>query len=426
MKRLFFTTLMLLFLHQSVFAQREVLDRIIAVVDENIILQSELDQMAANFALQNKVRPVPGTKEFEQIRKATLEQLVIQKVLLVKAREDSVVVDPTRVDKVLDENINEMVQQVGSEAKLEEYFGTTIRKLKKNFRKDIEERLLVETLQQQKVSQIPVSRREVLEFYKTMQDSLPNMPERVNIGHILVSSAASSDARTRAYNKILEAQQKLNEGMAFSEVARIYGEDPSASKGGDLGFFRRDELVREYAEAAFRLSPGEVSDIVETQFGFHLIKLIEKRGEQIHTQHVLVRVEASADDESRTVAFMDSLRSAIVAGEITFEEAARKYSEDESSKQNGGNLGWYETQTIQLDAWRDAARELEVGEISEPVKTNFGYMMVRLNDRQKSRQIDINRDFDQLEAIAMSYKREKEFFKWVDEIKKDVYIKINL
>ena len=426
MKRRLLTIFMLFALQQVGFAQREVLDRVIAVVDENIILQSELDQMAANFALQNNVRPVPGSKEFDQIRQATLDQLVVQKVVLVKAKEDSVEIDPGRVDKVLEDNLNNMIQQVGSEAKLEEYFGSTIRKLKKNFRKDVEERLLVETLQQQKASQIPISRREVLEFYRTMKDSLPDMPERVNISHILVSSVASSDARTRAYNKILEAQKKLEEGAAFSEVARNYGEDPSATSGGDLGFFRRDELVREYAEAAFRLEPGEVSDIVETQFGFHIIKLIEKRGEQIHTQHILVRVEATADDEDRTVAFMDSLRGAILAGDISFEEAAKKYSEDESSKENGGNLGWYESNSIQLPAWRDAAKDLDVGGISKPTKTNFGYMMVRLNERQESRKIDINEDFDQVEAIAMSFKREKEFFKWVDDIKKDVYIKINL
>ncbi|MFQ5632470.1 MAG: peptidylprolyl isomerase [bacterium] len=420
-------TICLIFLFsQSTFAQREVLDRVIAVVDENIILQSELDQFAANLALRSNIQPQPGTTEFEQIRKATLDQLIVQKVLLVKAKEDSVEVDPTRVDKMLQENLDGMIKQIGSESKLEEYFGASIRKLRKNFRKDIEERLLVETLQQQKVMQIPVSRREVLEFYNTMKDSLPDMPERVNISHILISNIASSDARTNAYKKITEAKEKLAQGVDFAEVAKAYGDDPSAPKGGDLGFFRRDELVREYAEAAFVLEAGEVSDIVETQFGFHLIKLIEKRGEQIHTQHVLVRVQASESDEDRTIAFIDSLRNDILAGVISFEDAAKEYSEDQSSKGNDGNLGWYETETIQLPAWRDAAKELQVGQISKPIKTNFGFIIVKLNEREQSHELDIKEDYAQIEAIAVNFKREREFYKWVDEIKKDVYIKVNL
>ena len=135
MKRYIFTALTFFLLCQAGFAQREVLDRVIAVVDESIILQSELDQMAANLALQSKIQPQPGLDEFEEIRKATLEQLIIQKVLLVRAKEDSVEVDPSRVDQVLEENIATMVRQIGSESKLEAYFGSSIRKLKKNFRK---------------------------------------------------------------------------------------------------------------------------------------------------------------------------------------------------------------------------------------------------------------------------------------------------
>lgn len=425
MKRSTLFFLFTLALAQIGFAQ-EVLDRIVAVVEDNIILQSELDQLAANLALRARVRPQPGSPQFEEIRRSTLDQMIMQKVLLIKAKEDSVEIDQNRVDQELEDNIQSMIAQVGSESKLEEYFGASLRKLRKNFRKDVEERLLVEKMQQKKAMQIPVSQREVLEFYQTMKDSLPELPERVNISHILVSNIASSEARAQAYQKILEAKQKLAEGADFSEIARQYGEDPSAPRGGDLGFMRRDELVREYAEAAFRLEPGQVSDVVETQFGFHLIKLIEKQGERIHTQHILVRVQASEADQARTIAFLDSLRREILAGRITFEEAARRYSEDQSSKDNGGNLGWYETKTIQLPAWREAAMKLEVGEISEPIKTNFGFIIVRLNERQKPRKLDIDKDYEQIEALALNYKREREFFQWIEELKKDIYIRINL
>jgi len=427
MHRLIFALILFVTLAaQSVFPQ-DVLDRIVAIVDDNIILQSELDQVTVQFGLQSGVDPRKDPEKFAALRKQMLERMIEQKVLFVKAQEDSVEVDEHRVDTLLQQQIDGMVQQLGSPEKVEEYFGTSMRRIKHNFRDEIRERLLVQTLQSQKFNQIPVSRREVIEFYKTMKDSLPELPEAVNLSHILVSIQPSEAAKQKALAKIKEAQKKLEAGVDFSEVAREYSEDPgSASKGGDLGFQERGNLVRDFEEAAFKLEVGETSGIVKTEFGYHIIKLLDRRGEKIRPQHILVRVPVTEADKNRTVHFLDSLRTAILAGKLSFAEAAKQFSEDETSRDKGGNLGWFETGQLQVQEFRSVAENLKEGEISEPIKTQFGYHLVRLNKRRQPRPLSLDKDWEQISNYATNMKRSKQFEKWVQEIRKDLYIKTML
>lgn len=404
--------------------QPMVVDEIVAVVDDNIILKSELQQLAINLAVRAKIEPKEGNPQFEELLRNTLEQLVIQKVLLVKAKEDSVTIEQTRVDRVLDEQMAAMISHFGSEAAVEEYFGSTMRKVKRNIRKDIEERLLVETLQQRKVFQINISRREVNEFYRTMQDSLPERPAMVKISHILKAVKGSDESRRKALEKILEAKRILSQGVDFAEVARQYSEDPSGARGGNLGSMRRSDLVKEYADAAAALNVGEISDVVETQFGFHLIQLMGRAGDEIDTRHILVRVPITPEDEQKTIAFLDSVRREITAGDLTFAEAARQISEDESTREKGGQLGTFPQDQIQLPAWRDAAQRLEPGETSEPIKTDFGFILVRVDEREPARTLTLKDDWEDIERLALSFKREQQFINWVEDLKKNVYIKI--
>ena len=406
---------------------QEVLDRIIAIVDDNIILQSELDQYTIQFALQSGIDPRRNPRKIEELRKKVLDQLIVQKVLLVVAKEDSIEIEQSQVDKLLEQQIDGMIQQLGSPEKLEEYFGTSLRRIRKNFRKEIEENLLVKSLEQQRFAQIPISRREIIEFYRTMKDSLPAFPTRVHISHILVPVQPSPDAREKALQKIREVQKKLQEGADFAELAREYSDDPgSASRGGDLGFTRRGEFVRPFEEVAFNLQIGEISDVVETQFGYHIIQLLDRRGEKIRARHILAQVPVTEDDERRTVRFLDSLRTAILEGKLTFAEAAKQFSYDETTKEKGGDLGWFEVPQLQVQEFREAVLRLNPGEISEPIKTQFGYHLVLLNEKEAARKLDLEKDWEQIANFARAHKRNKEFQKWVEKIKQDLYIKINL
>ncbi len=407
---------------------QEVLDKVAAIVDNNIILQSELYQFSYSMALQLEIDPDKDKVKFDKLVRETLDNLIIQKVLLVKAKEDSVVVTDRQIDGTLDQQIDRMIQQLGSQAKLEEYFGgTPLRQIRRDFRDEIEERLLVDNLKQQKEFEINISRREIEAFYDAFKDSLPQLNESVKISHILVQIEASPAAVKTAEEKAEGILERLKKGEAFAELAQEFSEDPgSASRGGDLGVMQRGDLVPEFEEVAFGLEPGEISEIVRSRFGLHIIQLITKGGEKVNPRHILIRLDTSAEDEKRTVKSLEDLSARILTGELTFSDAAKELSKDETTASKGGDLGWFDIEQFQVPAFKDAITGLKPGDISQPKKTQFGYHLIKLEDRRPARNLSISEDWEQLELWALNMKRKKEFDKFVAEYKKDVYIEIKL
>ena len=424
MKHLKHIVIMFVFLTSAHLFSQTPLDKIIAIVDDNIILKSELEQFSYSTALQMGIDVQKEPAKFQRLMKQTLENLIIQKVLLVKAKEDSVEVSDKQIDAVLDQQIQGMVKQLGSEQKVEEYFGTTIREIRRDFRDEVKERLLVQRLREQKAHEIQISRREVERFYNTFRDSLPQVNESVKLRHILVDIEPSEAAMAEARKKAEALLARLKKGEDFGELARKYSEGPSAPRGGELGLMSRGDLVKEFEDVAFNLNPGEISGIVRTQFGLHIIQLKKKVGEKIDVRHILIRVDTSPDDAVATVERLKKLRQQIEAGDISFADAAKKYSKDKSTAEKGGELGWFDVDQFEIKAFKQAVSGLKVGEISDPLKTKFGYHLILLEDRKKARKLNIKDDWEQIEQWALDLKQRKEFEKWVDKIKKDVYIQI--
>jgi peptidyl-prolyl cis-trans isomerase SurA len=427
--RLFFLTVALFmagaFLSTRPVHAQEVLDRIVAVVDDQIILQSELLQYTYSVAMQFGIDPRKQPDKFKELQNGALESLIAQKVLLIKAKEDSVTVEARQVDQVLDERLKAMTEQLGSEQKLEEYFGQPLRKVRRTLRENIEEGLLVRKLQQTKFGEMKMSRREVEEFYQAMKDSLPGVKAAVHLRHILLHITPGEAAVAAARTKIDTLLKRVRSGEDFATLARMYSEDPgSAAKGGELGFIQRGDFVREFEEAAFALQPGEISNVVRSQFGFHVIQLIERRGEKINARHILIRLATSANDEKETAAFASRLREDILSGAISFEDAAKKYSSDQTTNDKGGDLGWFEAEQLQVPAFREAARTLQPGEISPPLKTQYGFHLVRLEERRDPRQFTLEQDWQQIHELAMNAKGEKIFQSWVNTLKKQMYIRV--
>lgn len=403
---------------------QEVLDKIVAIVGDNIVLRSELQQLAYSLAIQGGIDPEKEKDKFDTIQKNTLDELIIQKALLVKAKQDTVVVSERQVDEVLNQQIEQMVRRLGSEKRVEEYFGTSLREVRRDFRKEVEERLLVQELQRQKSLETHISRREIEQFYKAYRDSLPTMKEAVHIRHILVNVQASGEAIEAARKRGQEIRQRLLKGEDFETLARQYSDGPSASKGGNLGVAERGSFVPEYEEAAFALEPGQISDLVQTKFGLHIIQLLEKAGDKIKTRHILFRVDMSPDDEIETQKMLITLKDSILANQITFEEAAKRYSKDKQTASKGGDLGWFEPSNFQIEAFQKAVEGLKPGEISSPVKTEFGYHLVKVDERRHERKLDIVKDWEQIENWALDFKRRKEFEKYVAEVRAEVYIEV--
>jgi peptidyl-prolyl cis-trans isomerase SurA len=416
--------ILLSFLFCFPLGSQEVLDGIVAIVGDQIILRTELLQTTQGFALQMGLNPTTQAGEIEKLKKDVMQNLINEKVMLIKAKEDTIVVEDQQVESALEARIDNLIQQLGSKEKVEAYFGIPIKKIKRDYREDVREQLIIQTLQQEKLREVQISRREVEDFYVTMKDSLPKKKPMVKLRHILLQIVPGEGARKRALSQIREIQKQLLNGADFEELARTYSEDPgTASRGGNLGFVERGTLFQEFEEAAFQLEPNEVSDVVETSVGFHLIQMVERRGDKIHVRHILIRLDTSESDETVTYQKAEEIRDRLMSGE-DFGELAKALSDDQSSRDTGGDLGWLPIEELQIEAFKNVVDTLEEGEVSQPFKTQFGIHIVKLEGRQKERAIALNDDYDQIREWALNVKRQKVLNDWLEELKKDIYIEV--
>jgi peptidyl-prolyl cis-trans isomerase SurA len=405
-------------------AQRRVLDRIVAVVDREIITESELNSQVEFFVFNNRIdRNAPN------LRKQVLEAMLNEKLILAKAVEESVVVSDEEVQQQLDAMIQQRVQQVGSERRLEELYGMSIGRMKREFREEMRKQILVSRLQQTKFSNVQVTRREVEEFYTAYKDSLPKVPEEVELYHIFVLPKAGEEMKTQVRTKAQKILDSLKQGGNFADFARRYSEDPgSASAGGDLGFIRRGQLVKEFEEAVFRLRENEFSNIVETSFGFHIIQLLERRGESVRARHILFKITRDESAEQNTITFLKALRDSILQGK-SFTTLAKHHSEDAETSPVGGYLGTFTVDQLE-QSLASTVKTLKAGEISEPVPVRFGtrtgFHIVYLKSRVPEHTMNLTDDWKRIENIAANMKRNTEYLAWIEELKKDIYWEIRL
>lgn len=410
--------------------ERQLIDKIAAVVDDEIILMSEVQQYAYFEAVNQKVDPEKDKEAYRRLEKRILESLINQKVLLAQAKVDSIVVDDAQVDGTLDQQIQQRVEQAGGEEALEKILGKKISELRRLYRVNVRKQLLTQKIQSSRFSDIKVSRSEVEQFFQTYKDSLPRVGESVNLSHILLEvkpgDSAYAEARDFAQLLLDSIRQK---GGDFSALAKAYSSDPGSSrKGGDLGWFNRADFVKEFADAAVRLEEGQVSDLVKTQFGYHIIQLLGRSGDKIHTKHILIGVKTTNLDKERAKEKLASIRQDIVDNTMTFETAAVKFSDDPAKKGNQGNLGWIELTTLQDKVFLQAAKALEVGQISEPLESSLvtGYHIIRLNDRRLERILTLRDDWQAIESMALNRKQGLEMEKWLGQIRERFYVDIRM
>ena len=420
---LFFT---IIILSNFSYSQQRI-DGFAAVVGSEVILISDVNSLVTQYALQNKINILEKPYLYQELSEKFLQTLIDEKLLLIKADEDTIKADEERVEQTLNQQIDYMVSQVGTVEELEKYYNAPIAKIKKDFRKQVENRFRIELLRQRRFGNMKISRREVEQFYSTYEDSIPTLPATVDISHILKQIIASESSVQEALIKTEEIKQKLDAGNDFAKIAEEFSEDPgSASRGGDLGFVSRGDFVQEFEEAAFAMDEGEISDVVRSQFGFHIIQLMERQGEKIHVRHILIQLKPTEKDEAIVIRKLNEIRDMIINNQATFEEMALKYSDDPNVQQDKGNLGVFRTDAFQVKQFEKVTKSLKVGEISEPFKTEFGYHIVQLNDRQEARTVAIEDDWEQIEQMALQYKREEEFKKWLAMLREEIPIDIKV
>ena len=397
----------------------QTLDRVVAVVEDDIILESELNAQVQFFIFNNRVDP-----ETPQLKEQVLQSMINEKLIVAKAIEDSVTVNDEEVQQRLEAVIQQRVQQVGSEARLEEFYGMPLSRIKREFRDEMKENLLAEKLQQQRFAGIKITRREVEEFFRTFGDSLGQVPEEVDLAHIAIKLKPGEDAKAIAQTKAQTLLDSLRGGVDFAELAQRHSDDRgSAASGGNLGLVRRGQFVKEFETAVFALAENERSGIVESEFGLHIIELLERRGDAVHPRHILIRIDRSQADHDSVVALLNTVRSRALAGE-SFEKLAKQYSEYKETASIGGSLGRTELENVDKNFYPIVVG-LKEGEISEPARLSLpgfdGYHIVLMKKRVLEHPANLERDYQRIEAIAMNYKQSNEYVAWLEELKSNIH-----
>lgn len=406
----------------KVHAQQEG-DRIIAVVGNEIILESDLQYQLSLYARQNHLTQIPP-----QVAQEIFNSLVTDKIILAKAQQDSIDVTDDEVSKELDNRIKSLIDQVGSQARLEEVYDMSIVKIRMLLKEDLKKRMMTEKIKRQKFSGgIRATDREVREFFKSYKDSLPKASEEFELAHILLERKVSDAEKNYAKDKARQILDSIKAGADFSTLAKRNSDDSlSAIQGGNLGYVKKGSFVKPFEEAVIVLQPGEISDLVETQFGYHIIKLIDKKGDGFTSQHILTKFPKFESSDMESIKFLNDLKSRITSGQITFEDAAKEYSKDENTKSKGGYIGVLAVE--QLDSTLvEKIRLTDINGVTDPVRiplggTDYGYEIVKVMAKTPEHVLTIDGDYDKVKRMADQYKEGKELEKWIEEMRSSIYI----
>ena len=398
----------------------EIIDRIAVVVGDEIILESEVNQLVMQQREYGR-----STLSDEELRKSVLENLLSSKILYdVAVKDTNIVVEDEDVEMRLDSEIKNILNRIGGEEVLVSRYNITLSKLKNDKRKEIRKSLFVNKLKRNYLGKVEVSRNEVERFFETYQDSLPLVKASVTLIELVCGFTSEDDFSLGSLKKAQQIREDIVSGkLTFEEAAKKYSEDSSAENGGDLGYSNRGDFVPEFEAVAYNLSPGEISEPVKSQFGYHIIKLIEKNGDKIRSSHILIKKAVSAENYEAARKKAELLADSLNNRNFTFEEAIQKYSDKEESKRNNGFVGVLELADM-TEEFRKIFQDLKVGEITEPVKNKDGYYLYKVIDKQSDHKVDLTTDYSKLKDWTLARKRDKELKKWVEELKKKVYIEL--
>jgi len=415
----------------SLHAQVQTADKILAVVGkQRIILQSDLEQRVAQMRQQDPSFP-------DSSRCELLHQMMLEKLLVEQAERDSVLVTDEEVEGTLENKLRYFIGRYGSKERLEQVTGKTVYQIKDDNREAVREGMLVEKVQGSIMQHVRVTPSEVRQFFAQQNaDSLPYFPATVELGQIVIVPAVSAEVDSYMRANILDIRRQIvEEGKSFEAMAGLYSADGSRDEGGDLGLHVRGDFVSEFSAAAWRLQPGQVSGIVKTQFGYHLIQMVERRGEQARLRHILFRPERSSADFRMAMSRLDSVRSQLVAGTLTFGEAVGKYSTDDMSKMTGGMILDPQTGSSRmaieaLDA--DLALmldSLQPGAYSQPqiFTTQNGDRAARIvwmKGRTEPHRANLTDDYNRIQEVALAQKKNLRLEAWLAEKLPTYYVRI--
>lgn len=435
MRKIGLSILSLLLIITVTKAQQRTVDKIAAVVGSSIILQSDIEQQYAQYLIQG-YSPNPA------IKCQVLQTLVTQKILAQQAIIDSVDVKEEDVDNEIDRRMRTMTQRAGGQDRLEQFLGRSIIQYKDDIRPQIRESMVAEKMRAKITEKVSVTPLDVENFFKKIpKDSLPTYNKEVEVGVIAFNPQLTKEEKEAYRQKAEELRNRVKKGEDFGNLARLYSQDPgSAQDGGDLGFGDRNTYVKEFAAMAFRLKAGEISPVFETDFGFHFLQVIERRGEQVHVRHILIVPQTTEASLNRAKGKADSVYTQITTNKkIDFSNAASFYSDDKETKFNGGmmlNAENVQTRstyipTDKLDPQIALVLDtMKVGEISKPVlftdqTGKKSYRIFYLKSVTDAHKANLGQDFPRIKEVAQEDKLNRTLSEWFERKRKETFIRID-
>jgi peptidyl-prolyl cis-trans isomerase SurA len=410
--------------------QPRILDRVVAIVGDYKILQSDIESMY----LQYQAEKVSYEGDLKCV---ILEDYLAQNLLLNQAKIDSIVVSESQVEMQLDARLDYFINQIGSQERLEQYFKKTILEIKEDFRDMIRDQLITQEMRNTITADVTVTPSEVRQFFnKIPEDSVPFIDAKVELNQIVLYPPYSEEATLEVRQRLLDLRKRITDGENFATLAVLYSEHPTAPKGGEMGFMGRAEMDPDYAKAAFSLKKGQVSNIVQTAMGFHIIQLIERRDERVNTRHILVKPKVDLVGIQKTISRLDSIANLIRNDSMTFEMAARYFSQDIKTNVNGGqmvnpadNSTLFELDELQ-PAEYEVLRNMNIGEISQPFEAQDEnaktvYKIMKINKSTKPHKANIKEDYILLQQMALAAKSQDVLKDWIDEKIRTTYIHID-
>ena len=416
----------LLFFCGMLFSQQPiVLDEIAAVVDDEIVLLSDVVLSANALAAQENVDPYKSPSKYKNLLLRSVESMIEQLVIIKMAEIDSVMVLEKDVDRALERQIQNIISQTGSEEAAEQVLGRKISDFKRSYKNDMKGKLIAEKYTGELTRNIEITRLEVEDFFKTYKDSIPSFPKRHKVRHILIQITPSEESMKKTELKAFNILEEINKGLSFEEAAKKYSEDfASKDNGGYLGFVPRGTFVKEFEKVAFTLSINTISKPIKTQFGFHIIEVLERSGEKVGVRHILLQTEVVDEDKTKTYKIISDL-SKKISTKNNFVSIAKEYSKDETTKDNGGLLGWINTDTYQVEELSSVIKNIPENTCSTPILTDFGYHLLWIDEIEEGGLPTIEKNWIKLEQLALNKKKSDWYSNWIEKIKTKVYIKRN-
>ena len=432
MRYTIFTVLLTLSMAAS--AQKQILDKMVATVGGEITLLSEVEEQYAYTKAQRNGTVPP------EARCMLVEQVLVNKLLLNQAKLDSIEVKDEEVESQLDARITRILSYMNDDLKqFEEYYGQTVNEVREQFREDLRNNLLIERMRNKIMTDVTVTPSEVKDFFRRIpKDSLPYFSSEVEVGEIVFKVPVNAEQKRVTMAKLEDIRKRIVEGKEdFAELAKKYSDDGSARGGGDLGFAKRGKYVTEFEAAAYKLEELEVSPVIETQFGFHIIQMLGRRGNSIHVRHILIRPEITDDDVALGQRHMDTVRTMLLKDSLSFSRAVKKFSDKNvQSFNNDGRMvnptsgnTFFEVGDLDPDIYF-AIDTMKVNSVSKPIEFrddggDYFFRLVKLMSRTTPHKANLAQDYAKIQKAAIESKRNEIVNKWVEERIRKTFILID-